>query len=128
MYEGKIKEYENQLKKMEKAIASQVPHDITAQVEELLESYRMENSDLSAQLEERNKMLMDLEVKGKKMENKYFSTAWKLSSTKREISNPLKKRFPNLRNTIAMNEPPLLEKEKTFKRSQARLKTNDFPG
>ena len=51
---------------------------------------------------------MDLEMKIKKIENKYFSTVWKLSSTKREIANPLKKRFPNLRNTIMMKETPLL--------------------
>ena len=59
---------------------------------------------------------MDFEVKFKKMENKYFNTVWKLSSTKREISNPLKKRFPNLRNTITINETPLLEKEKAMKK------------
>ena len=46
----------------------------------------------------------------KKLENKYFNTVWKLSSTKREIANPLKKRFPNLRNTITINEAPLLDK------------------
>ena len=36
MYEGKISEYEKELKKLELAIASQVPKDITLQVEELL--------------------------------------------------------------------------------------------
>ena len=79
-------------------------------MEELLESYRVENSELSAQLEERNREIMDLEIKMKKLENKYFNTVWKLSSTKREIANPLKKRFPNLRNTITINDTPLLEK------------------
>ena len=59
-------------------------------------------------MEERNRMMMDLEIKLKKVENKYFSTVWKLSSTKRENNNPLKKKFPNLRNTIQMNETPLL--------------------
>lgn len=51
----------------------------------------------------------------KKIENKYFDTAWKLSSTKREITNPLKKKFPNLRNTITIKQTPLLEKEKALK-------------
>lgn len=59
MYEGKISEYEKELKKLELAIASQVPKDITLQVEELLESYRVENSELHAELEEKNKMVMD---------------------------------------------------------------------
>ena len=68
----------------------------------------MDNSELSAQLEEKNKVVMDMEVKLKKLENKYFNTVWKLSSTKREVANPLKKRFPNLRNTITINETPLL--------------------
>lgn len=57
---------------------------------------------------------MELEDKLKKTQNKYFNTAWKLSSTKREISNPLKKRFPNLRNTITLNQAPLLEKAKAM--------------
>jgi len=68
----------------------------------------VDNSELSAQLEEKNKVVMDMEVKLKKLENKYFNTVWKLSSTKREVANPLKKRFPNLRNTITINETPLL--------------------
>jgi predicted RNase H-like nuclease (RuvC/YqgF family) len=112
---------------MEIAIAFQVPKDITLQVEELLESFRVENGELSAQLEEKNRIIMDLETKLKKTENKYFSTAWKLSSTKREISNPLKKRFPNLRNTITLNEPTLLEKEKAFK-SSSKARNLNFAG
>jgi hypothetical protein len=64
-------------------------------------------------------------MKMKKLENKYFNTVWKLSSTKREIANPLKKRFPNLRNTITINETPLLEKEKAMKfKNKARNLTS----
>jgi predicted RNase H-like nuclease (RuvC/YqgF family) len=87
-----------------------VSPDLSQQVEELLESYRVENNELSGQLQEQNRIIMDLEGRLKRTENKYFSTAWKLSSTKREINNPLKKRFPNLRNTITLNQAPLLEK------------------
>lgn len=56
-----------------------------------------------------------MEQKLKRVENKYFDTAWKLSSTKREITNPLKKKFPNLRNTITIKQTPLLDKEKALK-------------
>jgi len=56
---------------------------LTRKVEELLESYRVENSDLMGKVEESNRIVFELEAKLKQLENKYFSTAWKLSSTKR---------------------------------------------
>lgn len=88
-------------------------------MEELLESYRRENGELMGRVEESNRVIFELEERLKKVESKYFSTAWKLSSTKREITNPLKKKFPNLRNTITIKQMPLLEKEKALKTAQA---------
>ena len=50
MYEGKISEYEKEMKKMEKTISKGMSGDLTTQVEELLESFRVDNSELSGQL------------------------------------------------------------------------------
>lgn len=120
-----MSEYEKELKKLQISIAANLPNDLTKKVEELLESYRVDNSDLSAQLGEKNKMILDLEAKLKRTENKYFSATWKLSSTKREINDPLKKRFPNLRNTITLTQTPLLEKEKNLR---SKTKNTQFLG
>jgi hypothetical protein len=43
----------------------------------------VENSELMGRVEENNRIVFELEAKLKQLENKYFSTAWKLSSTKR---------------------------------------------
>lgn len=92
------------------ALAKQTSPELTKKVEELLESYRTDNAELMGQVEEASRTIMELQDKLKKTENKYFSTAWKLSSTKREITNPLKKKFPNLRNTITIKQTPLIDK------------------
>ncbi len=96
-------------------MAARSPKELEGKVEVLLESYRVENGELQAHLEEKERVIFELEGRLRKIENKYFDASWKLSSTKREISNPLKKRFPNLRNTITISETPLLEKEKALK-------------
>jgi len=83
MYEGKIGEYEKEMKKLELALAAKMPQDVSDKVEELLESYRLENGDLGAQLEEKNRIIMELDGKLRKLENKYFSAAWKLSTAQR---------------------------------------------
>jgi hypothetical protein len=70
-------------------------------------------------VEESSRVIFELEERLKKVETKYFSTAWKLSSTKRDLTNPLKKKFPNLRNTITIRQTPLLEKEKALKTALA---------
>jgi predicted RNase H-like nuclease (RuvC/YqgF family) len=71
------------LKHLESTIAGKLPQELTRKVEELLESYRVENSELMGRVEENNRIVFELEAKLKQLENKYFSTAWKLSSTKR---------------------------------------------
>ena len=83
MYEGKIGQYEKEMKKLEVAIASQMPQDVSYKVEELLESYRIQNGELGAQIQEKNCIIMELDSRLKKVENKYFNTAWKLSSAER---------------------------------------------
>lgn len=49
--------------------------------------------------------------------------SWKLASKGREIANPLKKRFPNLRNTITIKDISLEEKEKMYKTAYERVKS-----
>lgn len=112
MYQGKINQFEKQLKRLEVALSSAHSPEIGKKVEELLESYRSENAQLMGRLEESNRLNFQLEQKLKRVESKYFNTAWKLSSANRQITNPLRKKFPNLRNTITIRQTPLLEKEK----------------
>ena len=119
MYEGKINEYERELKRLESAVAEKMGPDLSGKVEELLESYRVENAELQGKMQEKERLIDELERKLKSTEVKYFETSWKLSSTKREVANPLKQRFPKLRNTITINEAPLLQKEKARRRGMA---------
>ena len=80
----------------------------------MLESYRSDNAELMGRLEESSRLNFELEQRLKRVETKYFSTAWKLSSANRETTNPLHKKVPNLRNTITIRQTPLLEKEKAL--------------
>lgn len=45
---------------------------------------------------------MELEDRLRTVESKYFHTEWKLSTQNRIIQNPLKKKFPKLRDTIVI--------------------------
>ena len=60
MYEGKAAQYEKQLKHLESSLAGKLPQELTRKVEELLESYRVENSELMGKVEENNRIVFEL--------------------------------------------------------------------
>jgi|JI9StandDraft_1071089.scaffolds.fasta_scaffold1140139_2 predicted RNase H-like nuclease (RuvC/YqgF family) len=60
MYEGKAAQYEKQLKHLEATLAGKLPQELTRKVEELLESYRSENSELMGKVEESNRIVFEL--------------------------------------------------------------------
>lgn len=59
---------------------------------------------------QKDRVIFEMEQKIKSLESKYFSSAWKLSAQRRELKDPLKNRFPQLRNTITTGEASLEEK------------------
>jgi hypothetical protein len=48
------------LKHLESTIAGKLPQELTRKVEELLESYRVENSELMGKVEENNRIVFEL--------------------------------------------------------------------
>lgn len=79
-------------------------------MEALLNEYRDDNTEMRGALESQNRIIMELEEKLRTIESKYFQTEWKLSSQNRIIQNPLKKKFPKLRDTIVIQEISLAER------------------
>ena len=48
------------MKRLEGILCEKLPKDLTGKVEELLESYRVDNGELQANLEEKNRIIFEL--------------------------------------------------------------------